>query len=219
MICRACGSPMTLDALVANDARRALDPGQPAPVVMRCLNAHTERLDTAPAAGQPATLRPTPQCAVCGVEIPRQVGAAMRKSCSDAHRRFIATKRAEAQAAHNRLHRVHRADAPFAPFRFIIEAQPWYRGAATAFQPPAARAALVVPTGPDFPEIPADWLSGFRSLYPTIEGAATTLAIFPPLEAADEVTVPWFTPRHYRRRLPRHEPTPEQIMPYPLRHA
>lgn len=218
MICRACGCPMSLDILVVSDAIRGMDPGQPAPVVMRCQNGHTERLDTAPAAGPPATFRPTPRCAVCGVEIPRQVGAAMRKSCGLEHRRFIERKRAEAQATHVRLHRPQRAGTPFVPFRFVVEAQPWYRGAATAFQPPARRAEPAIPTGPNFPEIPAAWLEGFRRCYPTREGAASTLAIFPPLEAADEATAQWFTPRHYRRRRPRQEPTPEQIMPYPLRH-
>ena len=220
MICRVCGSPMILDALVAHDARRALDPGQPAPVVMRCRHGHTARVSPvqlSPSA-EAAAQRVVPQCAVCGVEIPRVHGVQARKSCSSEHRRFIERHRAEAQAAHNRLHRVHRADAPFVPFRFIIEAQPWYRGTATAFQPPARRDELVVPTGPDFPEIPAVWLEGFRRLYPTLEGAAAALAIFPPLEATDEATARWFNPRHYRRRI-RSAPTPEQLMPYPVPQA
>lgn len=214
MICRICNAPMTLDALVANDARRALDPGQPAPVVMRCLNAHTERLDPSDPA-PPPTFRPTPSCAVCGTEIPRQVGAGLRKSCSDAHRRFIATKRAEAQAAHNRLHRVHRADAPFAPFHFIIEAQPWYRGAATTFQPPAARAVLVVPPGPDFPEIPASWLEGFRRIYPVLELAPALVGAFPALEELREDEPP-ASPWSRRRRRAR---TPRPPTPYPVLHA
>lgn len=220
MICRVCASPMYPDALVSADMVRGLDAGQPAPVVMKCGNGHTERLDTSPPVASPATFRSTPQCAVCGVEIPREHGVQARKSCSLEHRRFIERKRGEAQAAHNRLNRSHRTDVPFVPFRFIIEAQPWYRGTATAFQPPAPRAALTVPTGPDFPEIPAVWLEGFRRLYPTLEGAAAPLAIFPALEDTDaEVTPQWFTPRRYRRRKPRPEPTPEQIMPYPLRHV
>lgn len=211
---------MTLDTLVVTDAVRGMDPGQPAPVVMKCRHGHSARLDKAPPVGPPAVFRYTPQCAVCGVEIPRQVGSAMRKSCSREHKIFIEVKRAEAQAAHVRRYKPQRKGTPFVPFRFIIEAQPWYRGAATAFQPPAPPAELVVPAGPDFPAIPAAWLDGFRRLYPTLEGAAAPLAIFPALEDTDEeVTPQWFTPRRYRRRKPRPEPTPEQLMPYPVPHS
>ena len=213
MICRVCGSVMFLDSLVAADAARSLDPGQPAPVVMKCHNGHTERLDITGAPAPPATFRPTPQCAVCGIEIPRQQGVQARKSCSLEHRQFIERKRAEAQAAHVRLHRSYRADTPFVPFRFIVEAQPWYRGSATAFQPPVRRAAVMIPTGPDFPEIPAAWLEGFRRLYPTREGAPAPPAIFPPLEDADESAALRFKTRRYRRRR---ELTPDQPVPYPV---
>lgn len=188
MICRVCGSQMTLDALVANDARRALDPGQPAPVVLTCRHGHTARVSPvqlSPSA-EVAAQRVVLQCAVCGIPLPREKGAAPRKSCGPEHKRFIETKRAQAQAEHNRIHRTHRADLPNVPFRFIVEAQPWFRGAATAFRPVTPAPAIEIPTGPDFPEIPAAWLEGFRRCYPTLEGAAATLAIFPPLEAAEQ---------------------------------
>lgn len=210
MICRICSEPMELDALVLTDARRSLDPGMPAPVVMKCRNGHSERLDpAAPPDPQPSTFRGSPCCAVCGVEIPRAKGVAPRKSCSPEHKRFVEVQRAEAVKA-------HKVAGGRAPFRFIIEAQPWYRGTASAFQPIPGRPELVLRSGPDFPEIPADWLEGFRRIYPEVELAPALVGAFPALEDLREGEAP-SVPR--RRRGPARKPTAEQLMPYPVPHV
>ncbi len=155
MMCRICGSPAAIDTLVVADAVRAMDPGYPVPVVFKCVNGHSSRVSPVAASlsAQAAAQRPVLRCAVCGVELTRQRGAAPRKSCSPEHKRFIEVKRAEAA-------KLHRATGD-GPFHFLIEAQPWYRGAATVFRPPAPPTSWTL-----FPEIPADWLEGFRQVYP-----------------------------------------------------
>ena len=210
MICRVCASPMTIDTLVVADAVRSMDPGFPVPLIVKCRYGHTARVSPVAAAltAQEAAQRAVTRCAVCGVEIPRQRGAAPRKSCGPEHKRFIETQRARAQAAHNRLHRPYRTDTPFVPFRFVVEAQPWYRGAATAFRPLAPRVEQAIPTGPRFPEIPAAWLEGFRRLYPALaEVHAALPSTFPPLEDPDEPMALVFRTR--RRRGRRRELPPE----------
>ncbi len=193
MICRVCGSEMTLDALVADDARRSLDPDIPAPVVMKCGNGHSERLDAGTVTSAVPPTRPPLRCAVCGVEIPRQRGAAPRKSCGPEHKRFIEVKRAEAV-------KLHRATGD-GPFHFVVEAQDWYRGAATVFRPRARRPGPSLPTA-----VPADWLQGFRRIYPVLEvPAAAVPSTFPPLDEELDASALVFKTRRYRRK---HGPRP-----------
>lgn len=137
-----------------------MDPGIVPPLVFKCLNAHTERLWAAmpERRGGPVVRR----CAVCGIDLP---GGYTGKTCSPEHARFVVMKRQEAQAAH---YRAVRGLAEFVPFSFWLEVQDWYRGAATAFQPPPR------PRWPLFPDVPADWLTGFRVAYPPLERPEVT---------------------------------------------
>lgn len=194
MICRVCTEPMTLDPLIARDALRGLDPGMPTPIVVKCRNGHSQRLNTRIADSTPPTRRETPRCAVCGVEIPRQKGAAPRKSCSPEHKRFIEVKRAEAR----QLHR-GRTGA----FHFPLELQPWYRGGVTAFKAPPRQ---VVTVWPLFPEIPTCWLEGFRALYPVLDEPEPVLpATFPPLEVEADALFSGVPRKRRPRGRPRRE--------------
>jgi hypothetical protein len=154
-VCRKCGSLTVLDRDLLLSALDRIDPGELPPLVFKCINAHTEKF-------WPAELAPVmkrPACVVCGSDLPD----AFRKTCSPPCARFVQDKRNEAHAAHNRRHRLYRKAGGYVAFHFPIEAQPWYRGAATAFQPKPR------PAWPLFGDVPAAWLDGFRAVYPTIE--------------------------------------------------
>lgn len=147
---------MSLDSRIQLDADHQIDDGQPRPMIFSCLNAHAVRredLETVrPSGPRPADRKKSVKlCAVCGVLIPGgRRGQA--KTCSEAHARFVIQKRNEAYLAWGKLYKPWRRDAIRPPFTFLVEAQPWYRGAATVFLPAAA-----VGRG-----IPADWWDGWQ---------------------------------------------------------
>ena len=140
---------MTVDTLNELDADHQIDPGEARPVIFTCLNAHHVRREDLEAAKPAASS--ARRCRVCG--------AAMRKGyskdCSPRCRRFVVDMRNQAYLAHLRRHGVHRKGGRWVPFTFIVETQPWYRGAAVAYRAAEPVARL----------IPAAWWDGWQRVH------------------------------------------------------
>ena len=141
-LCPRDGFVLVLDDVIA---RTSIDAGWPAVELLRCRLGHSVRADAPHLRTGPTPKRPAPLCPACGAVVPRAKGSS-RKMCSDRCSRFVAGQRSKAY---------QRGEA------FVLEAQPWYRGAVTAYQRPTP----LPPLGPLAGRIPRDWAAGWGRVY------------------------------------------------------
>lgn len=137
--CPLDGFAMELDL---ETARKSIDAGWPAVELLVCRMGHSYRAN--PPQERPPVYPPPKRCAVCGQSLPSKTRKYHPGPCTV----FIARERG--------LWYWHHPGEPF-----LVEAMPWYRGAATAYREPV----ILPPLDPLAGRMPREWAEEYLRVY------------------------------------------------------